>query len=216
MAVETLAQGDSLTLSAVDDVEDLLIEVTDGVEAFLTPNEEVAPESGDRIVPGERASIEPRKGREEVLRAVGDDLDFQWLRQGTASSSERIRRLFKESQPDGKGFSVTGWNAGPIPIRGNQPTVAQGAQTVAAPGTAEALNDGTEQLVPDGFDVLVQGQVASSDDSVYVGNGSVGSADGYPLADGQPARFGVDDVAALFVDADTADDGVHWVVEADS
>lgn len=114
------------------------------------------------------------------------------------------------SLPD---VTVGTWNAGTLPGLDNQGNLAYGEDTVGTPGTAVQLNGGTSQAVPDGMAVAVQGVVASSGDLVYVGDSSVGSADGYPLTDGQVVTLGVTDVNQIYVDADTGSDGVRWIVE---
>lgn len=94
--------------------------------------------------------------------------------------------------------------------------VSYGQQDVSTAGTAEALNGGTSLSVPNGAVVTVRAHVASSGDLVYVGDTNVSSSDGFKLADGEGVSLAVDDVSTIFVDADTAGDGVSWIVEQDS
>lgn len=105
------------------------------------------------------------------------------------------------------------WSAGVLPGLDNEVNLAYGEQLVSSAGTSEALNGGGSQTVPDNLAVLIQGVVSSSDDQVYVGDNTVSSSDGYPLSDGQTVSLKVTDVSNIEVDADTANDGVRWIVE---
>lgn len=143
------------------------------------------------------------------------------------SSGSTIDPLSVGDQPlaidDGTGSQVATETPLPVDLRSHVGTLvaaepdvdnlAFGEQTVSAAGTAEALNGGGAQAVPSGYAVLMQGRVAADGDEVYVGDSTVGSGDGYPLDDGQVVSVGVEDVSTLFVDADTAGDGVRWIVE---
>lgn len=98
----------------------------------------------------------------------------------------------------------------------NQPTGATGQDTVATPGTAVNLNGGTGLAIPDNVAISLEGIVANSGDHVYVGyTSSVGSSSGRRLADGQEFHTYVDDVTDVWIDADTAGDGVSWAVETE-
>lgn len=91
-------------------------------------------------------------------------------------------------------------------------TVATGQQSVSSPGTAEALNDGTPLRVPNNASVAVRAN-SDNDGTVYLGDETVDSATGGILAAGESLTLAVDNVATLYIDADTAEDGVSWIVE---
>lgn len=96
----------------------------------------------------------------------------------------------------------------------NSSGVNFGVDTVSTPGTPVALNGGTSQAIPDGQSILLQANVATDGNKVYVGDGTVDAASGYPLVDGQTLSLQVADVNDISIDADAGGDGVNWIVEA--
>lgn len=101
-----------------------------------------------------------------------------------------------------------------VESQGNWANLEHGQDTVAAAGTAEALNGGASLSVPDGATVEVAALPGNAG-NVYVGDADVSAANGRVLSAGDPpARLNVTDVASVYVDVDTAGEGVSWVMES--
>jgi len=96
----------------------------------------------------------------------------------------------------------------------NRDSVETGQVTVGTAGTAEPLSD-TSIAIPDGTPVAVR---ADGDNStpVYLGDSTVTTTDGVELTAGDGVNINVTDVSKLYVDAETAGDGVSWIVEVDA
>lgn len=90
--------------------------------------------------------------------------------------------------------------------------LAFGRAAVTTAGTAVPLADAATP-VPGDKSVLVQ-SIQGNAGTVYVGDGTVTTGSGYPLAPGQVVSLAVNDVATLHVDADNAGDEVAYIVES--
>lgn len=84
--------------------------------------------------------------------------------------------------------------------------IYNGQETVDAAGTAQAI--GTSQALISGVTVKA---LAGNSGIVYVGNSSVDSTNGFELSAGEEKFIEVDNVAKVFIDAATNDDGVSWI-----
>ena len=84
--------------------------------------------------------------------------------------------------------------------------IYNGQETVDLAGTAQAI--GSSQALLSGITVRA---LAGNTGLVYVGNASVDSTNGHELAAGVSVFIEVDNVATIYVDAATNDDGVSWV-----
>lgn len=97
--------------------------------------------------------------------------------------------------------------------QGNWANIEHGQDTVATSGTAEALNGGTSLSVPDGATVEIAA-LPGNGGNVYVGDSDVSASNGRVLSAGDPpVRLNVTDVSSVFIDVDTAGEGVSWTVE---
>lgn len=130
-------------------------------------------------------------GKPIFVHASGGGVDFSWHRQADVTI---------EYDP---------------PTLRNADNVTFGTAEVAAPGTAVSLTSGGK-VIPPGFDVTVRGNTSGG--SVFVGHQDVtnrlGGNPGYRLNDTEIYRASVHDVGTLYIDADSAGDGVHWIVES--
>ena len=99
--------------------------------------------------------------------------------------------------------------------QGNWAGIETGQETVEVAGTAEALNGGTSLAVPDGASVRLKALGGNSGD-VYVGDNTVSAGTGYVLDVGEMISVATTDVSNIFVDVDTAGEGVSWIVEVDA
>lgn len=97
--------------------------------------------------------------------------------------------------------------------QGNWATVNHGQQSVATAGTSEQLNGGTSLSIPDGASVSIRADGGNAG-SIYVGDSTVASGNGFVLGAGESIRLHVTDVADVHIDADNAGEGVSWIVEA--
>lgn len=133
-----------------------------------------------------------------------DDLDDALESVGTDRLREDLTHLAGQAQ--------SGIDLGTA--LGNFSALENGRDTVATAGTAVQLNGGNALSVPDGAELHI---VAPTDNtgSVYLGDSTVSSIDGYELEPGEqmPIPLHVDDVSLVFVDVDNAGDGVTWIVE---
>ena len=84
--------------------------------------------------------------------------------------------------------------------------IYNGQETVDLAGTAQAI--GGSQALLSGITVRA---LVGNTGLVYVGNASVDSTNGHELAAGVSVFIEVDNVATIYVDAATNDDGVSWV-----
>jgi hypothetical protein len=111
-------------------------------------------------------------------------------------------------------------NGVPIPGGGggggsspNQPTFAVGQVNVGSPGTAEEL---PAQAIPSGFSIVVRAKPGNNG-SIWVGPSAADAQDhtvAYELESGDFIEYFVEDASSIFIDADEANDGVCWTVEA--
>lgn len=95
MALRTLTAGTSEALIPESRVEDGVLELIDGQEAFLTTDKDASPKAGDRITPGDSLRVEAQEGVAEILNAVGADATYQFRRED-ASSGANVRRITKK------------------------------------------------------------------------------------------------------------------------
>lgn len=94
-----------------------------------------------------------------------------------------------------------------ISVTALQPTsVTHGQKTVAAAGTAEALGSSTALLSGVRIKAL-----AANTGNIYVGGSSVSSSDGFVLAAGEEVFIEIDDLATVYIDADTNGEGVSYI-----
>lgn len=84
--------------------------------------------------------------------------------------------------------------------------IYNGQNTVASAGTAEAI--GSSQAILSGVTVKA---LAGNSGLVYIGNSGVDSANGFELAAGEQIFVEVANVATVYVDSATNDDGVSWI-----
>lgn len=95
----------------------------------------------------------------------------------------------------------------------NESTVNHGQDTVSTAGTEEALNGGTSLAIPDGSMIVIRA-LNSNTGTVYVGDGTVSSSNGFELDSGeQSPPLKVDDVSDISIDVDNGGEGVSWIVE---
>ncbi len=108
----------------------------------------------------------------------------------------------------------------PLPVTGgggggsspNQPTFACNQVPVPSPGTAVQLDT---QAVPNGFQIFVRALVANNG-TIYVGPDAATAQNhvvATPLEPGAFLELALTNVDAIWIDADTATDGVSWTVE---
>lgn len=101
-----------------------------------------------------------------------------------------------------------------ITNQGNWPGIETDQQNVSTAGTAEALNGGTSLSIPDGASLAITA-LPDNTDNIYVGDDSVSATTGDVLTAGASIELNVGDVSTVHIDADTAGDGVSWIVEVD-
>lgn len=94
------------------------------------------------------------------------------------------------------------------------PTVETGQETVTTAGTAVQLNGGTTVYVPNGASVAVRADGGNAG-SIYVGDSNVSSSNGFVLGASESVSLPVDNVAAIYIDADNDGEGVSWITEVD-
>ena len=87
-------------------------------------------------------------------------------------------------------------------------TLFNGQTPVTVAGTAEALSG--PQALMNG--VLVKA-LDDNTNLVYVGNASVDSTNGYILLADASVFVEIDDLAKVFIDVDTAGEGVSWLAQ---
>lgn len=85
-------------------------------------------------------------------------------------------------------------------------TVLNGQKAVTTAGTAVALAATTPVL-----SVVMVKALAGNTGSIYVGDSSVDSTNGYELAPGDSVPVSVDDLANLYIDSDEDGEGVSYV-----
>lgn len=93
MAVETLAAGDAVEIVDIDDVVDRVVKIIDGQRVFLLDTDRGAPETGDLLLPGQAQRLSPKRGRKEVLHAVGADVLYEVIVQEDEVSGGEDQRL---------------------------------------------------------------------------------------------------------------------------
>jgi hypothetical protein len=84
--------------------------------------------------------------------------------------------------------------------------IYNGQETVDAAGTAQPI--ATTQALVSGVTVKA---LAGNAGLVYVGNSGVDAANGFELAAGEEKFIEVDDLATVYIDAATNDDGVSYI-----
>ena len=85
-------------------------------------------------------------------------------------------------------------------------TIVNGQETVDAAGTAQVI--GASATLVSGVTVKA---LAGNTGIVYVGNSAVAAANGFELSAGEAVFIETDDVANIWVDAATNDDGISYV-----
>jgi hypothetical protein len=101
------------------------------------------------------------------------------------------------------GLITTGGTGGGTPV--------SNVQTVAVPGTEVAL--AADQAVTAGFSVSIKAYHTNTG-LIYVGPNGVSSATGYRLAAGEEITYKVRNLNLIYIDADTASEGVCYTVES--
>lgn len=88
------------------------------------------------------------------------------------------------------------------------PTTAfyHGQKNVTTPGTEVAI--GSSQVLKNGVTVKAK---HDNEGMIFVGGNPVTSTTGYVLDAGEVAFIEADDVADVYIDSGTADDGVSWI-----
>ena len=84
--------------------------------------------------------------------------------------------------------------------------IYNGQETVDSAGTAQAI--GSSQALTSGVKIKA---MSDNDDVVYVGSSSVDSTNGFVLAASEEVFIEVDNVAKVYIDSETNDDGVSWI-----
>jgi hypothetical protein len=110
---------------------------------------------------------------------------------------------------DPDGVPTTGGGGGSSP---NQPTFACDQQAVPVPGTAVQLQS---QAVPDGFSVFLRAKVGNTG-TIWVGPDAATAQDHTKATALEPGAFlevFLTNVDEFWIDADTAADGISWLVE---
>jgi len=132
----------------------------------------------------------------------------------TADVQDRTARDLGKVRLQDSGGTLIGQSNPQHVVNPSYGDVSMGQQTVAASGTAEALNGGTSLSVPQGG-VLRITNLPSNTDTVYVGDSTVSTSNGFALGSTAttPVPLNVADVSSVYVDATSAGDGVSWIVE---
>lgn len=109
----------------------------------------------------------------------------------------------------------------PLPVTGggggggappNQPTFAVNQVVVPTPGTAVQFQP---QAVPNGFQIFIRALIANNG-TIYIGPDAATAqnhAIATPLEPGAFIELALTNVDAVWIDADTAADGISWTVE---
>tara|TARA_Y100000310_G_scaffold181482_1_gene181436 strand:+ start:845 stop:1183 length:339 start_codon:yes stop_codon:yes gene_type:complete len=84
-------------------------------------------------------------------------------------------------------------------------TLVNGQNTVAAAGTAEALAGSTSIL-----GVTIKA-LRTNTGNIYVGDSSVDSTNGFVLRRGSSVFLAFDNLADIYIDADTSGEGVSYI-----
>lgn len=98
---------------------------------------------------------------------------------------------------------------------GNWDSIDHGQDSVTTAGTSVQLNGGTSLAVPDGAALTVRAD-GDNAGSIYVGDSSVTSSNGFVMGAGESVSLQVDDVTDIHIDADNNGEGVSWIVEVES
>lgn len=101
---------------------------------------------------------------------------------------------------------MLGWNKEMLGLADAPSTLVHGQNTVAAAGTEEDL--ATTQALEQGVYVKA---LAANTGLVYVGSGTVSSADGYELSAGEQVFIPVADIATVAIDAAVNGEGVSYI-----
>ena len=100
-------------------------------------------------------------------------------------------------QVDGSGVTLTPGKA--------LGTLGNGQKTVASAGTAEALAASTTCVS------ITMKALLTNTGSVYVGDSSVDSSNGFILAAGDALALDISDLATIYLDADVNGEGVSFI-----
>lgn len=90
-------------------------------------------------------------------------------------------------------------------------SILHGQKTVAVPGTEEAIAG--SNTLSNGQSILIRAKTTNAG-NVYVGGNPVTSGTGHILAPGEECTLAVNNTSLVYIDVDTAADGVSWIVEA--
>ena len=81
-----------------------------------------------------------------------------------------------------------------------------GQKTVAAAGTAEAVVSSETD-----YNMVQINALPTNTGNVYIGDSSVSSSTGYVLDAGDTIILPIKDLSTIYVDADTAGEGISWI-----
>jgi len=84
-------------------------------------------------------------------------------------------------------------------------TLYNGHKTVSAAGTAEALASSTS------IKSVTVKALRTNTGTIYVGDSSVSSSNGFEIDPGESVDIEIDDLATVYIDADTNGDGVSYI-----
>jgi len=84
-------------------------------------------------------------------------------------------------------------------------TVGNGQKTVTSAGTAEALGSSTA------IDSITIKALATNTGNIYVGSSSVDDTNGFVLDAGDTVSLDIDNLADVYIDADTNGEGVSFI-----
>ena len=85
-------------------------------------------------------------------------------------------------------------------------TIVHGQKTIATNGTEEALGSSTALTI--GVNVKA---LAANTNPVFVGDSSLAVGTGYELSAGESVFISIDNIATVFVDVTTNDEGVSFI-----
>lgn len=123
-------------------------------------------------------------------------------------SGVQYQRIKVAFGADGAAADVNTGNGFPVDVEvvSIPASIYSGQETVDSAGTAQAI--GSSQAILSGVTVKA---LSGNTGVVYVGGSGVDSTNGFELSSGQQVFVEVDNVATVYVDAATNDDGVSWI-----
>ena len=87
-------------------------------------------------------------------------------------------------------------------------TIYSGQETVDAAGTDQTIRPAGSQAITSGVTVKA---LAGNTGIIYVGAENVAAATGFELSAKESVFLEVSDIASVWIDAATTDDGVSWI-----